>query len=144
MLEGSSSIDFKILLESNQKKTYKGFNFETSVNCNLLSVDGVNDPEVLSINATSTAVALSDIPWAPAVGAVRLGLAAGRILVNPTRRQLSQRSAENMLICPNKSCQVGRYCTVRYLPTFLVNKGQCCEKRVKFEVGTYLLGYLPT
>jgi polyribonucleotide nucleotidyltransferase len=64
---------------------------ETGVNCNLLSVDGVNDPEVLSINATSAAVALSDIPWAPAVGAVRLGLLGGQVLVNPTRRQLSQR-----------------------------------------------------
>jgi polyribonucleotide nucleotidyltransferase len=72
--------------------TFQGFNMETGVNCNLLSVDGVNDPEVLSINATSAAVALSDIPWgAPAVGAVRLGLLGGQVLVNPTRRQLSQR-----------------------------------------------------
>jgi polyribonucleotide nucleotidyltransferase len=72
--------------------TSQGFNMETGVNCNLLSVDGVNDPEVLSINASSAAVALSDIPWgAPAVGAVRLGLLGGQVLVNPTRRQLSQR-----------------------------------------------------
>jgi polyribonucleotide nucleotidyltransferase len=71
---------------------FQGFNMETGVNCNLLSVDGLNDPEVLSINATSAAVALSDIPWgSPAVGAVRLGLLGGQVLVNPTRRQLSQR-----------------------------------------------------
>ena len=36
--------------------------------CNLLAVDGVIDPEVLSINATSAALALSDIPWNGPVG----------------------------------------------------------------------------
>ena len=77
----------------------QGFNIDTNVNCNLLSVDGVNDPEVLSINATSAAIALSDVPWGPTVGAVRLGLVAGEVLVNPTRRQLAHRwgSKENFL-----------------------------------------------
>ena len=61
------------------------------MNCNLLSVDGQHDPEVLSINATSAAIALSDVPWGPTVGAVRLGLVGGELLVNPTRRQLANR-----------------------------------------------------
>ena len=37
--------------------------FPAQVLCNLLAVDGVCDPEILSINATSAALALSDIPW---------------------------------------------------------------------------------
>jgi polyribonucleotide nucleotidyltransferase len=61
------------------------------VNCNLLSVDGVHDPEVLSINATSAAIALSDVPWGRPVGAVRLGLVEGQLLINPTRRQLAHK-----------------------------------------------------
>ena len=55
-----------------------------------MSVDGVNDPEVLSINSTSAAISLSDVPWGPAVGAVRLGYLGGQLIVNPTRKQLSQ------------------------------------------------------
>ena len=42
--------------------------FPIQVLCNLLAVDGVCDPEILSINATSAALALSDIPWNGPVG----------------------------------------------------------------------------
>lgn len=45
-----------------------GYFFETQIVCNLLSVDGVNDPEVLSINAAAAALAVSDIPWNGPVG----------------------------------------------------------------------------
>lgn len=57
--------------------------------CNLLAVDGVNHPDVLSINAASTALALSDIPWNGPVGAVRVGLCDDKLITNPTRRELS-------------------------------------------------------
>ncbi|CAG2235524.1 PNPT1 [Mytilus edulis] len=40
-----------------------GFNYETQIICNLMAVDGDHDPEVLSINAASAALALSDIPF---------------------------------------------------------------------------------
>ena len=36
--------------------------------CNHLAIDRVSDPEVLSINATSAALALSDIPWNGPIG----------------------------------------------------------------------------
>lgn len=36
--------------------------------CNLLAVDGVHDPEVLAINASSAALAISNIPWNGPVG----------------------------------------------------------------------------
>lgn len=57
--------------------------------CNLLAVDGINHPDVLSINAASTALALSDIPWNGPVGAVRVGLCDNQLVTNPTRRELS-------------------------------------------------------
>ena len=54
---------------------------------NVLSVDGVNDPDVLSINAVSAALAISKIPWNGPVGAVRVGVAKAdpenSLLVNP-------------------------------------------------------------
>ena len=36
--------------------------------CSMLSVDGRNDPEVLSINGAAAALILSDIPWNGPVG----------------------------------------------------------------------------
>lgn len=57
--------------------------------CNLLAVDGINHPDILSVNAASTALALSDIPWNGPVGAVRVGLCDNNLITNPTRRELS-------------------------------------------------------
>lgn len=48
--------------------------YETQIVCNLLAVDGVHDPEVLCINASSLALSLSDVPWNGPVGAVRVGM----------------------------------------------------------------------
>jgi polyribonucleotide nucleotidyltransferase len=55
----------------------------------VLSVDGENDPDVLSIIATSAALAVSKIPWRGPVGAVRIGAVKEvgnggvELLVNP-------------------------------------------------------------
>ncbi|XP_013088414.2 polyribonucleotide nucleotidyltransferase 1, mitochondrial-like [Biomphalaria glabrata] len=74
-----------------------GFYNNTQVICNLLAVDGVNDPDVISINAASAALAVSDIPWGGPVGAVRLGVIGEEVLINPTRKQL-QKSSLNLVI----------------------------------------------
>lgn len=44
---------------------------DTQLVCNLLAIDSQNFPDVLSINAASLALALSDIPWNGPVAAVR-------------------------------------------------------------------------
>lgn len=67
-----------------------GYFYETQVVCNLLSVDGLNDPEVLSINAASAALAVSDIPWNGPIGAVRVGLIDGAFVTNPTRKEMTK------------------------------------------------------
>lgn len=74
-----------------------GYFYETQIVCNLLSVDGVNDPEVLSINAASAALAVSDIPWNGPVGAVRVALIDGQVVTNPSRKEMSQ-SALNLVV----------------------------------------------
>lgn len=48
------------------------------------SVDGENPIDILSINAASTALMISDVPWGGPVGAVRIGLIDGEFVVNPT------------------------------------------------------------
>ena len=53
-----------------------------------LSIDGVEEPEILAIIAASAAVSLSDYPWSGPVGAVRIGMTPeGEYIVNPTNEQ---------------------------------------------------------
>ncbi len=53
-----------------------------------LSIDGVNEPEILGIIGASAALSISNIPWMGPIGAVRVGLTAeGKYLVNPTAEQ---------------------------------------------------------
>lgn len=49
------------------------FQCDTQIICNMLAVDGINSPDIISINAASAALSLSDIPWNGPVGAVRVG-----------------------------------------------------------------------
>ena len=58
---------------------------DVQVIINVLSADGVNDPDILSINAVSAALAISKIPWNGPVGASRIGLVkeTQELVVNP-------------------------------------------------------------
>ncbi|MBV9276170.1 MAG: polyribonucleotide nucleotidyltransferase [Verrucomicrobia bacterium] len=69
----------------------KGYFYDTQVISVLLSADGENDPDILSINGASAALCVSDIPFAGPIGAVRIGRVDGQFVVNPThsQRQLS-------------------------------------------------------
>jgi polyribonucleotide nucleotidyltransferase len=49
---------------------------DVQVIVNVLSVDGVNDPDILAINAVSAALSFSKIPWNGPVGAMRVGVLA--------------------------------------------------------------------
>uniref|UniRef100_A0AAY5KEB3 polyribonucleotide nucleotidyltransferase n=1 Tax=Esox lucius TaxID=8010 RepID=A0AAY5KEB3_ESOLU len=82
-----------------------GYFYDTQVLCNLLAVDGVNDPDVLAINGASAALALSDIPWNGPIGAVRIGLVNGEFLVNPTRKEMAS-STLNLIVAGAALSQV--------------------------------------
>ncbi|KAK2520268.1 Pnpt1 [Columba guinea] len=82
-----------------------GYFYDTQILCNLLAVDGVNDPDVLAINGASAALALSDIPWNGPIGAVRVGLVDGETVINPTRKQMSS-SALNLVVAGAPQSQV--------------------------------------
>src|ERR671936_1152694 len=62
----------------------EGFRCETQVIAFVLSADTDNDPDVAAINAASCALTLSDIPFGGPVGAVRVGLVNGEMVVNPS------------------------------------------------------------
>uniref|UniRef100_A0A5S6PZ98 polyribonucleotide nucleotidyltransferase n=1 Tax=Trichuris muris TaxID=70415 RepID=A0A5S6PZ98_TRIMR len=70
---------------------------DCQVLCNLISYDGVNDPEVLSVNAASAALACSNVPWRGPVAAVRVAFDGSGPLVNPTKQQL-EKSRFNLIL----------------------------------------------
>jgi polyribonucleotide nucleotidyltransferase len=65
----------------------KGWFNEVQVQTILLSADGENDPDILSIVGASAALHVSDIPWAGPLGAVRVGRVGGEFVANPTHLQ---------------------------------------------------------
>jgi len=67
-----------------------GFRLDIQVVSTVLSVDQENDPTILSINGASTAIVISDVPWAGPVGAVRMGLLDGKVVVNPPMSRMAE------------------------------------------------------
>ena len=65
----------------------KGYFYDTQVITLLLSADGENEPDILSINGASAACVVSDLPFAEPVGAVRVGRIDGQFIINPTNSQ---------------------------------------------------------
>ncbi len=53
-----------------------------------LAHDHENDLDMLSINGASAALMISDVPWDGPLGAVRIGLIDGELVVNPTFSQM--------------------------------------------------------
>ncbi|KFO18495.1 Polyribonucleotide nucleotidyltransferase 1, mitochondrial [Fukomys damarensis] len=82
-----------------------GYFYDTQVLCNLLAVDGINEPDILAINGASVALSLSDIPWNGPVGAVRIGMIDGQCIVNPTRKEISS-STLNLVVAGAPKSQI--------------------------------------
>src|SRR6516162_2082308 len=68
----------------------KGMYNEVQVQSIVLSADGENDPDILSIVGASTALMVSDIPWAGPLGAVRVGRVKGKFVDNPTHAEMKE------------------------------------------------------
>jgi len=61
----------------------RGYDRETQILVTVLSADRDNDPDMLSLIATSAALEVSDIPHQGPVAAVRMGRVGGKLVVNP-------------------------------------------------------------
>lgn len=61
----------------------KNFKNETQVICTTISHDMVNDPDIISIIATSAALTISGLPFLGPIGAVRVGYQNGEFKINP-------------------------------------------------------------
>src|ERR1039457_2677150 len=96
----------------------KGWYNEVQVQCIVLSADGENDPDMLALIGASTALMLSDIPWAGPIGAARVGRVGGQFVANPTHTQMLESDLDlvyvgnqaDMVMYRSEERRVGKEC----------------------------------
>ena len=88
-----------------------GYRNDVQINSMLLSADGENDSDVLSICAASAVLTISEIPFMGPVAGVRVGRVNGKLIVNPTH---SERAASDLELI---------YCSTRDLPMMIEGEG---------------------
>lgn len=81
----------------------KNFKKEVQVIATVLSVDGENDPDVLSVIATSASLATSSIPWDGPIAALRVGVKDGTYFANPTSSELKFSELDLVVVLGKKS-----------------------------------------
>lgn len=72
----------------------------------VLSSDGEIAPEILGINAASLASLISEEPFYEAVGAVRVGIIDGNFVINPSEKDIEERSLLNLSIAGTKDALI--------------------------------------
>src|SRR3989449_464067 len=80
----------------------KGFKNEVQVICTVLSADLVTAHDILCINGASAALMISPLPFLGPVGAVRIGLIDGRLVVNPTLQEAEEETSLDLIVVGTK------------------------------------------
>lgn len=75
----------------------KGFYDEVQVLANVLSVDGENDPDALTIVGASAALCLAPLPFSGPIAGVRVGRVDGELIVMPSRTQILRSDLDLMV-----------------------------------------------
>ena len=83
----------------------KDFTKEVQIIITVLSVDQENDPDIVSLIATSAALAISDIPWNGPIAGIRVGRQNGGLILNPTQQEKSF-SDLDLVLAANKNGEV--------------------------------------
>ena len=76
----------------------KGYKNETQVICTVLSADLVTAHDILCINGASAALMISPLPFLGPVGAVRIGLIDGELVVNPTLAAVEEHPELDLIV----------------------------------------------
>ena len=80
----------------------KGFRNEVQVICTVLSADLVTPHDILCINGASAALMISPLPFLGPVGAVRIGMIDGELVVNPTLQESERRATLDLIVVGTK------------------------------------------
>lgn len=76
----------------------KGLRNEVQLVITVLSTDQENEPDILSIIGASTALSISDVPFAGPVSAAKVGYIEGQMILNPTFSQLADSLFEVVVV----------------------------------------------
>ena len=66
----------------------KEFRGEVQVIITVLSIDQINDPDILGLIAASAALSISSVPWHGPLGASRVGRLESKLVTNPTIEEI--------------------------------------------------------
>src|SRR5512132_2868055 len=80
----------------------KGFKNAVHVVATTLSADLVSAHDILAINGASAALMISPLPFIGPVGAVRMGMIDGELVVNPTLPDLENESTLDLIVVGTK------------------------------------------
>jgi polyribonucleotide nucleotidyltransferase len=80
----------------------KGFRNEVQVIATVLSADLVTPHDILCINGASAALMISSLPFLGPVGAVRIGMIDGRLVVNPSLQELTGDATLDLIVVGTK------------------------------------------
>ena len=80
----------------------KGYRNETQVICTVLSADLITPHDILCINGASAALMISPLPFMGPVGAVRVGLIDGELVLNPTLPQIEEETTLDLIVVGTK------------------------------------------
>jgi len=89
-----------------------GYRNDVQINNMLLSADGENDSDMLSIVASSAALTISEIPFLGPIAGVRVGRTDGQFVINPTHAQREKSDLDLV------------YCGTRELPLMIEGNAQ--------------------
>jgi polyribonucleotide nucleotidyltransferase len=67
-----------------------GYFMDVQVQLSVYSADQVNDPDIVSMNAASASLLVSDLPFQGPVGSVRVGLIGDRFVICPTAAEVKE------------------------------------------------------
>src|SRR6188472_2119323 len=76
----------------------KGYKNETQVICTVLSADLVTAHDILCIDGASAALMVSPLPFIGPVGAVRIGIIDGELVVNPTLPEVEEQTELDLIV----------------------------------------------
>ncbi len=82
-----------------------GYMSETQLIATVFSAEQDFDPDVLAMNGASTALMLSDVPFAGPIAAARVGYINNEYVINPTISQLAK-SAMNLVVAGTETAVV--------------------------------------
>ena len=80
----------------------KKYRYETQVIATVLSMDQENDPDTLAMIGASTALTISDIPFAGPIASVRVARIDGQLIINPTISERDE-SDINIIVAGSKT-----------------------------------------